>query len=556
MPLGNVWCFLGMALSTFFFWPLPLLHGRKPYILGWLTMALVLLVPQAIAVGAGRRRDVGEWRMAALVSRGVMGVCLAFASINFYSILMDLFGASIASSHREQSAEDGELRRREDEIGIWLGVYTWSWLASVSLGFGIGEVIADHRPPIWGFYLITLLLFITLVLNILMPNVRGVPYKRAVGGTRTLATTPAEPQVGNVTLQKSPGWWGQEVYHGLLLSLEMLRQPGFLVLALYTGWVYAQAVLTMLFLVSLSGCYNLTSRYGGYMTFSMAAGALVSVPFQKGNVFSRSRYEAEDLRGTGGKLAWSSRAVWRVAFTVLLPLAIIGYTIASDGRPMSLGWPVALAACTGFLSCLAVSESNALIMETFDVSDLEPGAIPRGSVEDGVSIVLASSPLRVTAGLACCHALAFLLTAAATAVDDVVQGDLGRRVAMGAAAGVLILLTLLLLLVIFPFKEVRVGRPGVRGGSRRSNVTRLQPPEDGVKPDNTVRMSIFHLGSMTRWRFAGGDGTDEDPPAQAPPENLLSISVPQAPSPPSPSARRALGTEVMRKERPEGDGLY
>ena len=32
--LGNVFFFIGLAIPTFFFWPLPLLHGRKPYTLG------------------------------------------------------------------------------------------------------------------------------------------------------------------------------------------------------------------------------------------------------------------------------------------------------------------------------------------------------------------------------------------------------------------------------------------------------------------------------------------------------------------------------------------
>lgn len=209
VPLGNVWCFLGMALSTFFCWPLPLLHGRKPYILGGLAMSLVLVVPQATAVSAGRLEDVEGWRTALLVARAVMGACLALASMNFYSTLMDLFGASIASSHRSESTEDGGLRRRRDGMGIWLGIYTWSWIASVPLGFGIGEVVADHRPPTWGFYPSILLIFVVLVFNVLPPDARGVPYRRAVAGTRTHAAASVEPQFGEAMLHRvkeSPSW--------------------------------------------------------------------------------------------------------------------------------------------------------------------------------------------------------------------------------------------------------------------------------------------------------------------------------------------------------------
>ncbi|KAH0442709.1 hypothetical protein CcaCcLH18_01307 [Colletotrichum camelliae] len=51
---GNVGCFLGMALPTFFCWPLPLVHGRKPYITSGLVLSMPLLFPQAVAVYAQR----------------------------------------------------------------------------------------------------------------------------------------------------------------------------------------------------------------------------------------------------------------------------------------------------------------------------------------------------------------------------------------------------------------------------------------------------------------------------------------------------------------------
>ena len=47
---GNTGCFLGLAIPTFCFWPLPLLHGRKPYILSGLVLAMPLLFPQALSV--------------------------------------------------------------------------------------------------------------------------------------------------------------------------------------------------------------------------------------------------------------------------------------------------------------------------------------------------------------------------------------------------------------------------------------------------------------------------------------------------------------------------
>lgn len=60
--LGNVFFYLGLAISSFFFWPLPLLHGRKPYILSSLVLAMPLLFPQAIAVSDMRSPYVSTWR--------------------------------------------------------------------------------------------------------------------------------------------------------------------------------------------------------------------------------------------------------------------------------------------------------------------------------------------------------------------------------------------------------------------------------------------------------------------------------------------------------------
>ena len=60
--LGNVFFYLGLAVPSFFFWPLPLLHGRKPYILSSLAIAMPLLFPQAIAVSVQRSPYSSAWR--------------------------------------------------------------------------------------------------------------------------------------------------------------------------------------------------------------------------------------------------------------------------------------------------------------------------------------------------------------------------------------------------------------------------------------------------------------------------------------------------------------
>jgi hypothetical protein len=60
--LGNVVFYAGLAIPSFLFWPLPLLHGRKPYILSGLVIAMPLLFPQAVSVSQIRSPYTSQWR--------------------------------------------------------------------------------------------------------------------------------------------------------------------------------------------------------------------------------------------------------------------------------------------------------------------------------------------------------------------------------------------------------------------------------------------------------------------------------------------------------------
>lgn len=123
--LGNVGLYLGMALPTFFCWPLPLLHGRKPYILTSLAVAMPLLFPQALAISTPRITYTSLWTTALLLSRALMGVALGFASMNFHSILTDLFGVSLMSRNPHgELVDDYDVRRHGGGLGVWLGIWT------------------------------------------------------------------------------------------------------------------------------------------------------------------------------------------------------------------------------------------------------------------------------------------------------------------------------------------------------------------------------------------------------------------------------------------------
>jgi hypothetical protein len=80
--LGNVFFFIGLSIPTLFFWPLPLLHGRKPYILGAMVLAMPLLFPQALAVGQVRSPYTHIWRGSHLAS-GLDGFLLGVCKYEF-----------------------------------------------------------------------------------------------------------------------------------------------------------------------------------------------------------------------------------------------------------------------------------------------------------------------------------------------------------------------------------------------------------------------------------------------------------------------------------------
>ncbi|KAK3351029.1 hypothetical protein B0H65DRAFT_518902 [Neurospora tetraspora] len=179
--LGNVFFYLGLAVPTFFFWPLPLLHGRKPYILSSLILAMPLLFPQAIAVSTWRSPYVSTWRWALLGSRGFMGLTLGFASMNFHSMLTDLFGASLMSGNPHQEVVDKfDVRRHGGGMGVWLGLWTWCFTGSIGIGFLIGAAIINNLNPSWGFYVSIMMIAVVLLLNVICPEVRRSPFRRSV----------------------------------------------------------------------------------------------------------------------------------------------------------------------------------------------------------------------------------------------------------------------------------------------------------------------------------------------------------------------------------------
>ena len=239
-----------MGISTAFAWPLPLLHGRKPYTLAALAIALPLNFPQAVAVGTYRSPDA-QYFVGLLLPRAFMGLALGFANVNFLTTLFDMFGASLQSSnpHQEIVMMD-DIRRQGGGMGLWLGIWAWCFVGSLSIGFLIGAGITANLNPAWGFYIIVIIIAVFMLMNVIAPETRRAPYRRSVlkylDKNEKIQRRVARGEVKLHISQDGPKYWWEEVSAGVQLMGSMMLQPGFFVLALYLAWIYALVVLVTL----------------------------------------------------------------------------------------------------------------------------------------------------------------------------------------------------------------------------------------------------------------------------------------------------------------------
>lgn len=246
------------------FWPLPLLHGRKPYTVFSFACMLPLQFPQAITVAAYRDPSTAL-RVGLLLPRFFTGFALGFANINTLPTLFDLFGASLMSErpHQEFVAHD-DVRRQGGGVGVWLGAWAFCFTSSLSFGFCIGAGIINDLGPDWGFYIIVILLALFLFINIVAPETRRAPYRRSIGQF----FDKEEPEKlkrrvvrGEVKLHISndgPKWWFEEVWAGVVLTSRLMFQPGFFILMWYLAWIEAELILIVL--VSTSATVQVCSQ--------------------------------------------------------------------------------------------------------------------------------------------------------------------------------------------------------------------------------------------------------------------------------------------------------
>ena len=508
--LGNVVFFLGLAIPTFFLYPLPLLHGRKPYTLAALAVLLPLHFPPAVIVSQQRDPGVKMYRVGLLLSRALAGVAMGFANFNFFSTLLDLFGSSLMSSNPHQEAVvDYDPRRHGGGMGVWLGIWTWCFLGSIGLGFFIGALIVSGLNVAWGFWIIIVLTVVVLMLNVVAPEVRRSAYRKSMAEVRKGNEVSRRVARGEIMMHlysTGPLHWWEEVFAGIMLNGRMLKQPSFLIMAVYIGWMYAQVVLEVVLLGALtSRYYRFYPQTVGLCVAAVPLGAMFAIPFQKAGIFSRARNHPPrtDSMTFQRRVTWTSHLIRRGLFTISLPFAGMAYTLSSAGPPTPAAVPAVFAGLVGFLSALALSECVGLIMETFDVSDLQPGmtgrrrsVVPEADLRRRANY---SCYPRVVSGMACAQGFAFLLAAGATAWGGNVERAVGAQTATGIVASILLGLSLALIAVLTRFKTVQVVPK-----NRLNSVALRGPGEDlpviiGHPSGFNRRVSWLELGKWTRW---------------------------------------------------------
>ncbi|KAI4145855.1 MAG: hypothetical protein LQ340_006141 [Diploschistes diacapsis] len=445
--LGNFFFFIGLAIPTLFLYSLPILYGRKPYTLLALAIMLPLQFPPAIIVSQQRSGPDAAATTGLLLTRFLSGFAMGFANMNSLCILLDLFGSSLMSGNPHQEIViQYDPRRHGSGMGIWLGIWTWCFLGSIGVGFLVGACIISGTNVAWGFWLMVIMSACVLFLNIATPETRKAPFRRSMAEVQMpnneVSRRVARGEIKMHLYSTGPKHWWEEVSASLVLNFRMIKQPGFLILALYQGWMYGQFVIVIILLGALaSRDYYLYPQLVGLCVASLPLGALAAIPFEKASFFSRARHHPPrtDSMTFEKRFTWTSHLARRAIFMLLLPFAGLGYTLASAGPPIHIAVPCVFAGLIGFLSNLALSETTGLIMETFDTSDLQPGmtgrrrsVVPTRDVEKRTNY---SCYPRVTAGLMISQAIGFCTAAGATATGGYVVRGIGAQAATGIMAG-------------------------------------------------------------------------------------------------------------------------
>lgn len=420
--------------------------------------------------------------------------------------------------HQETVAYD-DVRREGTGIGAWLGLWTFCFSSSLSIGFFTGACIISKLNPSWGFWITIMLLTFFMLVNMIAPETRKSEHRRTISqfferGSGHLKHRVARGEVKLHISNDGPKWWYDEVWAGIKLTKRMIFQPGFFILMVYLGWIQAQLTLVILLLGALlSREYSWPSQWVGLAALAVPAGAAVAMPLTKASTLSRSRVTPArtDSMTFQPRVTWSSHLLRRTISTLLLPVAGVAFCVSSSGPPVHWSAAIILAGLVGFLADLGIAECVGLIMESFDTCDLQPGINTRHRVQSMSSIAKKrrtnySSFPRVCAGWFAAQSLGFFLAAGSTVAAGRITNNYGAQTAISIVAAIMLGVTVMLYVVLWRWKEVQVipnFTMGTFKGDNDRDPSQGDPDWKAViigHPSGKVRrMNLLEMGDWTRW---------------------------------------------------------
>ena len=160
-------------------------------------------------------------------------------------------------------------------------------------------------------------------------------------------------------------------------------------------------------------------------------------------------------------MAWSSHNLRRISFTLFLPLTAIGYALSMRAPPFPIAVPCVFAGLVGFGANLAIAECYALMLKTFDTSDLQAGMTGRPARRSITGRIREqrtnfSCYPRICASIAVTQSLMFVFGAVATGIGGRVERKYGAEQTASIVAGVLMAMTIALTVVLYKSKSVQM----------------------------------------------------------------------------------------------------
>lgn len=210
--LGNVLFLLALALVVFIFWPLPLLHGRKPYIMISLLLMIPLQIPQGLTLPpytiAKQNESMVSYVLCFYFFRAISGGVLGFTVINCLSTVLDLFSVDTGACCRGGVVLNGRAIKKQNwnllgggirgsRPGMWIAMFVWSTTVFYGIGFFVGQLTINSTTPAWGFWITAIITGSLLIIVGVVSEVRP-PWKRhdpAHGLSRHISTNTSMPTV-------------------------------------------------------------------------------------------------------------------------------------------------------------------------------------------------------------------------------------------------------------------------------------------------------------------------------------------------------------------------